>query len=190
MNENFKEKIMFKIFPLFLYPWTKYPTSGSLLWTLPERLGQLCCGSNLLCPGVPGGGGLVAKSCPTLESPWTVACWAPLSMEFSRKEYWSGWPFPSAGELLDLGIKPRSPVLQADSLLTELRGELWWGIVGRKHPFPRLHLLPIHSLSLSTPYHFICYCLSASCIHWNLSILIFLIFKDKILSLRLTLPTQ
>ena len=189
MNENFKEKIMFKIFPLFLYPWTKYPTSGSLLWTLPERLGQLCCGSNLLYPGVPGGGGLVAKSCPTLASPWTVACWAPLSMELSRKEYWSGWPFPSAGELLDPGIKPRSPALKADSLLTELRGELWWGIVGRKHPFPRLHLLPIHSLSLSTPYHFI-YCLSASCIHWNLSILTFLIFRDKILSLRLTLPTQ
>ena len=41
------------------------------------------------------GGGLVAKSCPTLGGPWTVACWAPLTMEFSRQEYSSGLPFPS-----------------------------------------------------------------------------------------------
>ena len=40
------------------------------------------------------GGGLVAKSCPTLTTPWTVACQAPLSMGFSRQEYWSGLPFP------------------------------------------------------------------------------------------------
>ena len=42
-----------------------------------------------------GGGGLVPQSCPTLLRPWIVACWAPLSMEFSRQEYWSGLPFPS-----------------------------------------------------------------------------------------------
>ena len=40
-----------------------------------------------------GGGGLVAKSCPILVTPWTVACQAPLSMGFSRQEYWSGLPF-------------------------------------------------------------------------------------------------
>ena len=40
-------------------------------------------------------GGLVAKSCPTLATPWSVACQAPLSMGFSRQEYWSGLPFPS-----------------------------------------------------------------------------------------------
>ena len=40
-------------------------------------------------------GGLVAKSCLTLATPWTVACQAPLSMGFSRQEYWSGLPFPS-----------------------------------------------------------------------------------------------
>ena len=39
------------------------------------------------------GGGLVAKSCPTLGILWTVACQAPLSMGFSRQEYWSGLPF-------------------------------------------------------------------------------------------------
>ena len=66
------------------------------------------------------GGGLVAKSCTTLATPWTVACQAPLSMGFSRQAYWSGFPFPSPGDLPDLGIEPGSPALQADSLPTEL----------------------------------------------------------------------
>ena len=39
-------------------------------------------------------------------TPWTVACQAPLSMRFSRQEYWSGLPFPSPGDLPDPGIKP------------------------------------------------------------------------------------
>ena len=64
-------------------------------------------------------GGLVAKSCLCLGSPWTVARQAPLSMGFSRQKYWSGLPFPSPGDLPDLGIEPGSPVLQADSLPTE-----------------------------------------------------------------------
>ena len=51
---------------------------------------------------------------------WTVAHQAPLSMGFSRQEYWSGLPFPSPGDLPDPGIEPRSPALQTDSLLTEL----------------------------------------------------------------------
>ena len=62
-----------------------------------------------------GGGGLVAKLCPTLLSPWTVACQVPLSMGFSRQENWSGLPFPSSEDLPDSGIKPGSPALQADS---------------------------------------------------------------------------
>ena len=65
-------------------------------------------------------GGLVAKSCPTLATPWTVACQAPLSMRFSRQEYWTGLPFPSPGDLPDPGIEPRSPALQADSFPTVL----------------------------------------------------------------------
>ena len=44
-----------------------------------------------------GGGGLVAKSCLTLVTPWTIAHQVPLSMGFSRQEYWSGLPFPSPG---------------------------------------------------------------------------------------------
>ena len=51
-----------------------------------------------------------------------VACQAPLSMEFSRQEYWSGLSFPSPGDLPNQGIKPRSPVLQADSLPSESAG--------------------------------------------------------------------
>ena len=47
-------------------------------------------------------------------TPWTVTWQAPLSMGFSRQEYWSGYPFPSPEDLLDLGIKPRTPVFQAD----------------------------------------------------------------------------
>ena len=67
-----------------------------------------------------GGGGLVTKSCPTLVTPWTVACQAPLSVGFSIQEYWSGLPFPSPGDLPDPGIKPMSPALQAHSSPTEL----------------------------------------------------------------------
>ena len=51
--------------------------------------------------------------------PWTVAHWAPLSMGFTRQEHWSGLPFSSPGDLPNLGIKPRSPALQADSLPSE-----------------------------------------------------------------------
>ena len=41
-------------------------------------------------------------------TPWTVACQAPLSMEFSMQEYWSGLPFPTPGDLPDAGIEPVS----------------------------------------------------------------------------------
>ena len=73
--------------------------------------------------GIRNGGGLgvlVTKSCPTLAIPWTVAHQAPLSMGFSRQEYWSGLPFPSPGNFPEPGIEPGSPALQADSLPTEL----------------------------------------------------------------------
>ena len=53
-------------------------------------------------------------------TPWSVAYQAPLSMGFSRQEYWSGLPFPSPGDLPDPGIEPGSPALQADTLTSEL----------------------------------------------------------------------
>ena len=55
----------------------------------------------------------VAQLCPTLCDP----------MEFSRPEYWSGWPFPSPRYLPNPGFKPRSPTIQADSLPTEAEGK-------------------------------------------------------------------
>ena len=64
----------------------------------------------------------VSQLCVT-AIPWTVACLAPLSMEFSRQEHWSGLPFPSPGDLPNPGIEPRSPALQADSLPTEPLGK-------------------------------------------------------------------
>ena len=76
--------------------------------------------SALVSRPIKGGAGLVTKSCPTLAIPWTVACQAPLLMGFSRQEYWNGLPFPSPGHLPDPGIEPRSSVLQADDLPTEL----------------------------------------------------------------------
>ena len=48
---------------------------------------------------------------------WTIARQAPLSMGFSRQEYWSGLPSPSPGALPDPRIEPESPALQVDSLL-------------------------------------------------------------------------
>ena len=60
------------------------------------------------------------RLCVTL---WTVAHQAPLSMEFSRQACLIGEPFSSPGDLPDTGIKPWSPVLQADFLLCEPSGE-------------------------------------------------------------------
>ena len=56
-------------------------------------------------------------------TPWTVAYQAPLSMGFSRQEYWSGLPFPFPGDLPNPGIKPRPPELQADALPSEPPGK-------------------------------------------------------------------
>ena len=55
-------------------------------------------------------------------TPWTVARQAPLSMGFSRQEYWSGLPFPYPGDFPDPGIEPTSSASQADSLPLSPRG--------------------------------------------------------------------
>ena len=71
------------------------------------------------------GGGLVAKSGPTLATPWIVACQAPLSMEFSRQEHWGGLPCPSPLDIPDPWVESTSllsPALQADSLSAEPPG--------------------------------------------------------------------
>ena len=63
-----------------------------------------------------GLGGLVTKLCPTLAIPWTVACQAPLSMGFSRQEYWSGLPFP----LQCMKVKSKTEVVQLCPTLSNL----------------------------------------------------------------------
>ena len=99
---------------------------------------------------VLNGGGLVTKSCPTLVTPWTVASEVPLSMGFSRQEYWSGLPFPSPGNLLIPGIKHGPPALQVDSLPTKLWGKIlsYEGMPrpcawGHTSTISRVSLLPI-----------------------------------------------
>ena len=64
-------------------------------------------------------------NCPNLCNPMDCTHQAPLSMGFSRQEYWSGLLFPSPGDLPDPGIEPRSPALQADSLPSE---PIWMGL--------------------------------------------------------------
>ena len=72
---------------------------------------------------------LVGPMCELLShvrlfaTPWTVACQAPLSMGFSRQEYWSGFPFPSPRDITNLGIKLGSPSLLAVSLPSEPPGK-------------------------------------------------------------------
>ena len=56
-------------------------------------------------------------------TPWTVTYQVPLSIGFSRQEYWSGLPFPPPGDLPNPGVEPRSPTLQADALLSEPPGK-------------------------------------------------------------------
>ena len=66
----------------------------------------------------------VAQSCPTLCDPMDGGAFQPTpSMGFSKQEYWSGLPFPFPGDLPNPGIEPRSPVLWADSLLSETPGK-------------------------------------------------------------------
>ena len=65
----------------------------------------------------------VLQSCLTLVAPGSVAHQVPLSMAFSRQEYWSGLPFPTAGDLA-LGIKPTSPALAGRFFTTEPLGTL------------------------------------------------------------------
>ena len=67
---------------------------------------------------------ILCVSAPPSDSatPWTAAHQAPLSMGFSRQEYWNGWPFPSPGDLPDPGVEPGSPTTQADSLPFEPPG--------------------------------------------------------------------
>ena len=57
--------------------------------------------------------------------PWTIACQAPLSMEFSRQEYWSGLPLPSPGDLPDPGIELVSTALAGGFIMPSATWEVY-----------------------------------------------------------------
>ena len=66
---------------------------------------------------------LLLSSVRLFATPRTAAHQAPLSMGFSRQEYWSGLPFPSPGDLPDSEIEPGSPTLLADALTSQPPGK-------------------------------------------------------------------
>ena len=94
------------VFPVVIY--------GCKSWTVKKAEHQRIDAFELWC--------WKSENCTVVSDSvisWTIACPAPLFKEFSRPKYWSELPFPSPGDLPSLGIKPRSPALQADSLTTE-----------------------------------------------------------------------
>ena len=58
-------------------------------------------------------------------TPWTVACQAPLTLGFSREEYWSGLPFPPPRDLPHPGTEPTSPALAGRFSTTKPLGKIW-----------------------------------------------------------------
>ena len=82
---------------------------------------RVCCNELILCIRWPKYWSFIRTSTeyvlnrfsrvPLFSTLWTVACQAPLSLGFSRQEYWSGLPCPLPGDLLDPGIEPGSPAL-------------------------------------------------------------------------------
>ena len=73
-------------------------------------------------------------------TPWTIAHQAPLSMGFSRQEYWTSLPFPYSGDLPNPGIKHGSPALQVDSLLLSHLGSPLFSLLLLLSHFSRVRL--------------------------------------------------
>ena len=88
------------------------PGRASSCWLPPEGTVRDVPRDSVLLPLVAVE--LLSRVC--FATLFTVAHQAPLSMELSRQGYWSGLPFPPPGDVPSLGIEPRSPTLQADSL--------------------------------------------------------------------------
>ena len=106
----------------------------------------------------------------SLHPTWIVALQAPLSMGFSRQEYWSGLPCPPPGDLLDPRIKPvspASPALQADSLPTEPLGSNVLIII----------LISSTSMFIALPFPLLVLCLSIS------QIMVILTFFGEVLNM-------
>ena len=89
---------------------------------------------------------------------WTVASQSPLSMGFSKQEYWSGLPYSPPGNLPNPGIRPRSPALQADSLPLSHQGspvaihndyQIEWGLISGAHVLITEKAMALHSSTLA-----------------------------------------
>ena len=88
--------------------------------------------------------------CRLFAAPWTVACHAPLSMEFSRQEHWSRLPCPPPEDLPNSGIKPEcptSPALAGGFFTTEPPGNPNRGITSSVHVALKPELCPGHEFS-------------------------------------------
>ena len=77
-------------------------------------------------------------------TPWTMDHQAPLPTEFSRQEYWSGWPFPSPGDLPNPGIEPTSPTLAGRFFTTEPPGK----------PCSQIIMMKIRTLNWQSKFRF------------------------------------
>ena len=131
---------------------------------------------------------LVAKSYPTLVTPWTLALQAPLSMRFLRQEYWSGLPFPFPEVLSDPGIKPAIFALQVHSLPLSHLGrtdgketcmvfisllspyqKTLRSILGRRIPMLKPFNAHLRKLCFQKNLHFIFYSMSTKYLTWQIS---------------------
>ena len=108
--------------------WVAYPFSSGYSW--PRNWTRVFCIAGGFFPNWAMRKATVTQSSVNkhvcalsrvwlLETPWAVARQTPLSMGIFKQDYWSGLPFLSPGDHPDLGTKPRSPALQAGSLLTK-----------------------------------------------------------------------
>ena len=119
--------LQMKLYILSLNMLTKWQKQSFLLQLkyLEVHLASWKPESPWLCLSIPESERKVKSlSCVQLfATPWTIAYQAPLSMGFSRQEYWSGLPLPSPANLPDPGIEPWSPALLTDTLPSEPPGK-------------------------------------------------------------------
>ena len=103
-------------------------------------------------------------------TPWTTARQTPLSMEFSRQEYWSELPFSSPGDIPDPGIEPWLPALQADFLPSEPPGNPKEKLLSPFHRQRTFRQMTVTQLVRTEPgykpqqFHFFFLKLLASCL--------------------------
>ena len=97
---NFSYSVLFKSTGL-ICPWNGFFNPFMILLYHALFIWKMMASCVCVCVCV-----LIVQSCLTLYHLWTVDHQAPLSVRFSRQEYWSGLPFPSPGDLPDPGIEP------------------------------------------------------------------------------------